>query len=466
MTEKVDLVVVGAGPAGLSAAVLASYYELSTIVIDSYPEPGGQYLKQSASEFTMMVDEDDKGRDLLEDLAKSSARLISGAIVWGIFPEGDDYLLCLYGPDGTPRRLQARKVILAPGAYDRPVPFPGWTLPGVITAGAALTMVKNQHLLPGRRVLLSGSGPLQWVLASQLISGGAEVVGILDANPFPLKGWKYLDVFLGQMGRMLEGWNARQVMRKAGVSVRWKHTVRRVEGDGRVERAVFGPLDGGDDETAAVDTVCLGYGFLPSIQLSRQVGCEHYYDVQLGVYLPVRDEWLQTSLPGIFVAGDGAGIGGKDVAQAEGRLCAMGAATQLDVKIPKTHLQAVRLEWMKQKRFASVLDDLFPFPPEMWELLAGDTLICRCEEVTVNEVRQAVVDGATTVNAIKNLTRTGMGRCQARMCGNLVMHVAARELGKREDEVGFFYPHPPVLPVPLDGVLDEEQLASLDLKSA
>ena len=157
----------------------------------------------------------------------------------------DGYLLCLYGPPGAPRRLRARQVILAPGAHDRPVPFPGWTLPGVMTAGAALALVKHQRLLPGRRVLLSGTGPLQLVLARHLLEAGAEVVAVLEANPFPWHGWRYAHTVWGQWERLGEGWGAWQAMQKAGTPMRWGHIVRRAEGDEHVEQAVIGPVQGG-----------------------------------------------------------------------------------------------------------------------------------------------------------------------------------------------------------------------------
>jgi NADPH-dependent 2,4-dienoyl-CoA reductase/sulfur reductase-like enzyme len=462
MAEQVRLAIAGAGPAGLAAAIEAAEGGVPATLIDMYPRPGGQFYKQIPAQFEIdaMHREHysgDEGRDLLSKLESAGTRVLSDTVVWGIFPdEGEPgYLLCLYGAEGTARRIVAEKVILAPGAYDRPLPFAGWTLPGVMTAGAAQVLVKSQRVLPGQRILLSGTGPLQLALASQLVSGGAEVVAILDANPFPWSGWRHAAGVWGQWERLREGWEYWRTIRQAGVSLRWGQTVIRAEGDGRVEQAVIGPVNGGGSETLAVDTICLGFGFVPAVQLPAQAGCGLEYRSESGCYVPRRDEWLQTTLPGLFVAGDGAGIGGKDVAMWEGRLAAMAATAQLGYAVAGNRTETARRELARQKRFADVLERLFPFPPALWRLMTDDTILCRCEEITLGEVRRAVADGATTPTAVKGLTRAGMGRCQGRMCYGAVAHVAAQQTGEPIESMGALTTRPPVLPVPLEGLLEE-----------
>jgi bacterioferritin-associated ferredoxin len=395
---------------------------------------------------------------------------LTGTSVWGLFPDdspgqgregNSDHLLCLYGPAGTPRRLKAGAVVLAPGAYDRPVPFPGWTLPGVMTAGAALNLVKHQHVLPGRRILLSGTGPLQLVLARHLLEGGAEVAGVLDANPFPWSGWRHATAVWGQWARLGEGWDSYRAMLKARVKLLWGRWVWRAEGERRVERAVIGPVEGqpseSTGETVEVDTICLGHGFAPAVQLSRLAGCDHAYNPVQRAHAPVRDEWLQTSLSGLFVAGDGAGISGKDVARLEGQLAALGAALVLGQSVAPDRVAELRRELERQRRFAAVLDALFPLSAHLGNLLTDDTILCRCEEITVAQVRQAVAEGATTVSAVRMLTRAGMGRCQGRMCGASVSELLARELDLPVEAIGQATPRPPVVPVPLEGLLEDER---------
>lgn len=478
MPEQIELAIIGAGPAGLAAAAEAADLGLPVTLIDTFPRPGGQYFKQTPKEIGGTADH--HAPLLFDRLAQPGVRVISDTAVWGIFSDltsqppplpgagetdvlffagrgtGDgSYLLCLYGPAGAPRRLLAKQVILAPGAYDRPVPFPGWTLPGVLTAGATLNLVKHQRVLPGRRFLLSGTGPLQLLLARYLLEAGGEVVAVLDANPFPWRGWRHALAVWGQWERLGEGWAAWQVMRRTRTPLWWGHTVRRAEGDGRVERAVIGPVRGYERDILPVDTICLGHGFTPSVQLARQAGCEHRYDPGQRAYLPVRNEWLQTTQPGIFVAGDAAGIGGKDVAQWEGRLAALAAARQLGRAIPDGRAEAVRRELARQRRFAAVLLDLFPASAHLGDLLTDDTVLCRCEEITVGEIRRAIADGAETLNAVRMVTRAGMGRCQGRMCGGPVSDLIARELGRPVEALGQVTPRPPVVPVPLEGLLED-----------
>ncbi len=456
MAEWIELAVVGAGPAGLAAAAEAVDLGLDVTLVDAFALPGGQYYKQTLLGVPgEPVAPDGHARLLLAAVEGDAVRLLSGTSVWGLFPEGGGYLLCLYGPPGTPRRLGARTVILAPGAYDRPVPFPGWTLPGVMTAGAALTLVKHQHVLPGRRVLLSGSGPLQWVLARHLLEAGAELAAVLDANPFPWRGWRHAAAVWGQWARLREGWDSLRAMQKAGVGVRWGQCVWRADGEGQVERAVIGPVGGPPAEMLVVDTICLGHGFTPAVQLSRLAGCEHCYQPARRAYVPVRDEWLQTTLAGLFVAGDAAGIGGKDVARLEGRLAAQGAARALGRGSAAGQAARLRRQLEHQQRFAGTLDALFPLSAHLGDLLTDDTVLCRCEETTVSEVRRAVAEGATTLSAVRTLTRAGMGRCQGRMCGSPVAELVARELSRPVEAVGQVTPRPPVVPIPLDGLIDE-----------
>lgn len=454
MTDFIELAVVGAGPAGMAAAVEAAGLGLPVTLVDVFPRPGGQYFRRTPPELEPEPAAEEKGQWLLEGLDRAEIRVHTGTVVWGIFAEEDGYLLCLYGPPGKPRRLKTRAVILAPGAYDRPVPFPGWTLPGVMTAGAALAMVKHQKVLPGRQILLSGTGPLQLILARHLIEAGAEIAGVLDASAFPWRGWRHAGAVWGQWERLGEGWQAWGAMRQAGVGIRWGHLVFRAEGDGQLEAVTIGPVDGSRPEIVPADTLCLGHGFVPGIQLSRLAGCDHQYRPGQAAHVPVRDEWLETTLAGLFVAGDGAGIGGKDVALLEGQLAAMGAARRLGREAAPDRVSGVRRDLARQKRFAAVLDDLFPLSSHLGDLLTDETVLCRCEEVTVGEVRRAIEEGASTVSAIRMLTRAGMGRCQGRMCGSPVAELLARQLGQPVELVGQATPRPPVVPIPLEGLLE------------
>jgi D-hydroxyproline dehydrogenase subunit alpha len=463
--EQVELVVIGAGPAGIQAALSAAESGVDVVLIDGYAQPGGQYFRQLPAAFRS----DDRTRHqaqasaLLRRLRESKIRVLSNATVWGAFPatEGDGWQVALYGPSIAPC-LDARALILAAGAYDRPVAFPGWTLPGVMTAGAAQTLLKSQRVLPGRRVLLSGTGPLQLSVAASLVRAGAEVVSVLEGSSFGLSNVRQAPAVWGQWERLREGWGYLQVLRRVPYHFGWAAIEAR--GSEQVEEAVIARLDAdwrpvpGTEQTLSVDTILIGYGFIPSTQLSRLLGCEHEYDLRRGGYVPVRDDNMRTSLPGVFMAGDGAGIGGAELSMLEGQLAGFSAAEFLG------HLTAAGMRerraplegsLARERRFARMLGEFYTPGPGIFDLPNDDTIICRCEEVTVGEVRAAAADGVRSMTELKALTRLGMGNCQGRICGELAARILAHELGLGEDflasshATGVFTARPPIHPVPL-----------------
>ncbi len=453
MNPSSDLVIVGGGPAGMAAAVEAANLGIAPVLIDSCPLPGGQFYRQPPPAFDLPPKRG--AAAWLERLDRPEIHTLTDTTVWGLFPEESGHLLCLYGPAGTPRRLRAKTVILAPGAYERLFPFPGWTLPGVMTVGAALILVRQQRILPGQRVLISGTGPLPWVLAHELIAAGAEVAALLEANPFPWKGWRYAPGLWGQGERLKEGWQALLALWRTGQSIHWGHTVLAAQGENRVAQAAVGRPDGSERRMLRVDTICLGYGFVPAVQLARQAGCEHRYDPQMGGWVLQRDEWLQTSLAGIFTAGDGAGIGGKDTAIWEGQLAALGAARTLGIPATPQRVAQIRRELARQQRFAALLNGLFPFPSQAIDFLDENMIVCRCEGIRVKELRQRIAEGADTPGLLRKLTRAGMGRCQGRMCSHAVAEMLSRQTGRPLDQIGVATTRPPVMPIPLEGLIED-----------
>ena len=281
MSDIKELVIIGAGPAGMEAAITAANSGVDVTIIDSAPLPGGQYFKQLPPQF--IVDHFDshnqKAVNLINDLNQAKVTFYSETLVWGIFksPIPDMWHLTLHGP-AAPARMDARYIILATGAYDSSIPFPGWDLPGVITAGAALTMIKNQRVLPGKKILLSGSGPLQLAAAAQLQDAGAEVVSVLDcAVDLLWRGIPYLPAVWGQWDRIKEGFGYFKTLIGAHVPYQLGWTVVAAHGEDRVQEAVIAKLgkDGKpipqSKQTISVDTIVVGYGLTPGTELSRQI---------------------------------------------------------------------------------------------------------------------------------------------------------------------------------------------------
>jgi thioredoxin reductase/bacterioferritin-associated ferredoxin len=421
-----DVAVVGAGPAGLAAAVEARRAGADVVLIDAYGTPGGQIWRRRYDAGVESLPRD--GRHACRALAATTVRVLSGRTVWAVQAPGTLLL------DGVPGRVEAAAVVLATGAYDRPVAFPGWTLPGVMTAGAAQALAKGQGVLPGRRVLLAGAGPFLLPVARQLTSQGA---GVVVAEATRRRDWLRAGV---RMTRHLDRLASYAAYRARVPRVAWGQVIVRAEGDGRVESATlaacgadWAPLPG-TERTLAVDAVCTAYGFVPDVALARALGCELDGDAV------AHDDDMGTSVPGVFVAGEAAGVGGADLARVEGEIAGRAAAGA-------PVFAAARARRAKLADFAGILADLFDPRPGLSRLAAPDTVICRCEDVTAGEIDAAVAGGATTPAALKIVSRCGQGPCQGRVCEPLV----AARLPVRER----FSARAPLAPVSLAALIDE-----------
>lgn len=467
MNDDIKLVVIGAGPAGIEAAVTAASAGAEVALIDSSPRPGGQYYKQIPDSFSVddKTDHFTQGQKLLQKLASSRVRVYQNTLVWGVFEASKPamYCLTLHGPD-APERLNAKAVILANGAYDCSIPFPGWDLPGVMTTGAALTMIKNQRVIPGKRVILTGTGPLQLAAAANLALVGAEVVGVLEsAKNLVGRAIPYLPALWGQWDRMIEGMGYMKTMAGARVPYRLGRAVIEARGDEKVSEVVYAKLDSegkpvpGTEKTEKVDIVLMGYNVTPATEFFRLLECDMSYNPKRGGFVPRRSETLETSRPGIFGAGDCAGIGGAPMSMIEGRIAGYAAAVRLGHSGNGQLAKAAARDQMalrREARFADMLGDLFAPPAGLYRLAKEDTILCRCEQVTLGQVREAVHCGAQTVADVKNITRTGMGNCQGRTCGSIIARILAAETGRSMADVHYYNIRPPVHPVPLS-VIEE-----------
>ena len=462
--QDVQLAIIGSGPAGLTAAAAAAALGIETVVLDLYARPGGQYFHLPPPEFNVLNARGDvqQGTMLEKAAVDAGALLWNNTEVWGIYPE-DRFLIGLSGAE-TPC-LRAQKIIIAVGAMERSLPFPGWTLPGVMTAGAALALLKNQRILAGRRFLFTGSGPLQLAAAAYLAEAGADVHAVLEQHqPVSLlKHWR----LAGNRDRTMEGWSYLSSLRRHGAKVRTGWAVIRAEGHKQVERAVIARVDraghpiADSEQTIEVDTICQGYGLVPATRLSRVLGCEHIFHPVLHTYTPVRDDWLQTSIEGCFVAGDAAEIIGKNGALIEGKLAAVAAACQLGkINQEQASERANELQGAlnRERSFASRLNRAFAPQPGIWSLMEDDTVICRCEQVTLAHIKQAVRDGVDSFAGVKNHTRAGMGWCQGRMCWMNAAQVLADELGISLENASRHTVRPPIFPVTLGDLLEEESV--------
>jgi NADPH-dependent 2,4-dienoyl-CoA reductase/sulfur reductase-like enzyme len=453
MEKELELIVVGSGPGGLSAALEAAQAGVQVTILDAYPTPGGQYFRQPPERLTNESNAHQRqGQALWRKVQAAGVKIVSNTLVWGGSP--DKTLVCS-NSQGT-GKVKAQAIILASGAYERPVAFPGWTLPGVLMTGGAQALL-TQHILPGKRVLLAGTGPLQMVVAKKLLDAGTEVAAVLEGSQILVKGIRHAAALWGQWERLSEGASSLASMLSKGGPYRTGWGILAAHGSKEVEGATIARLDKdwrpipGTEQEIECDTVCTGYGFVPFNALSKVIGAKQTWRFELGGEVPERDETMQTSIAGIYAAGDGGGIGGVRMSMIEGRIAGRAAALQLGFWKGNmgAFLREIAPQMRGERAFQRMYADLFNPGPGAFELAKDDTLVCRCEGVTYERVRQAVDLGAASLAEVKSITRTGMGECQGRMCGHQIMHLVSQLTEKSLEEVGSYSARPPIFPLPL-----------------
>lgn len=457
-----DVAVIGAGPAGLSAAREAAAAGADVLCLDLYARPGGQYAMQPGDPDGPLAASDGArlGRDLAARAEASGVRLLPLAELFWARPEGEDFVLhaALSGGTGA-LTVRARAVIVASGAMERPLPFPGWTLPGVIGAGAAQRLVKSGGALPfDGKVVLAGTGAFLMAVASTFAKAGVKIGHFVE-----LQNLRPLSTLA-----MLAGWPSRwgatagmlADLHKTGARRHFGHVVTGAFGEDRLEAVEIAPLgrDGRPDLSRSeriegVGALCIGYGFQPVIDVTTALGAEHAHDPALGGWHCVaRPDNGETSRPGLYAAGETCGIGGMLPALASGRIAGIAAAARISGRTPDPALmRRLRAELVKARRFAAALARHWPAPERPPMPLPDDQVICRCEDVRLADIRAAIEGGAAEAFAVKMWTRAGMGPCQGRICGAALASVLA-EAGIPPARAGYNRAHMPLRPTPMTTV--------------
>jgi len=445
-----DVAVIGAGPAGLAAATSAARLGLATILFDEQATPGGQIYRaiteSAVKNRATLGPEYWDGETLVRDFASSGATYAPGATVWSVAKSREIGVSI----GGVAQLVRAEHIILATGALERPFPISGWTLPGVMTAGAAQILLKSSGLVADGRVVLAGCGPLLWLLAAQYLKAGKTIDAILDTTP--RVNWRrallHLPPFLASR-YLAKGLRLMLDVRRA-VRVIGNVTSLRAEGDGKLARIVFTRGAAGEESLPA-DLLLLHQGVAPNVNLANAIGCAHDWDdVQL-CWSPRLDEWFASSIEGVSIAGDGAGIAGAEAAAQRGRIAALGAALRLrriDAAQAAQQVAGPRFELDAASRGRRFLDLLYR-PAPQFRVPTAATIVCRCEEVTAAQIVDAVKLGCTGPNQLKSFLRCGMGPCQGRLCGLTVTELIAATRGVRPEAVGYYRLRPPVKPITL-----------------
>ncbi|MFI6937681.1 NAD(P)/FAD-dependent oxidoreductase [Streptomyces sp. NPDC050418] len=445
-----DLVVIGAGPAGLAGAVAAGEAGLRVALVDAGEQTGGQFYRSPSPGLGARRPE--ALHHGWSAYASLRARLDRCAgishlalhHVWSVVREDRDPTWTVHalvgadGTDATPARISARGLLLATGAVERQLPFPGWTLPGVISAGGAQAMLKSGLVLPGRRIVVAGSGPLLLAAASSLTAAGARVPAVVDATGY-LGYARHPRALALNPGKAAEALTHARALVRHKVPVRTRTAVTEVHGTERVEAVTVSRLDRtwrpvpGTGRRIACDAVAVGHGLVPQIDLATALGCEVRRTAD-DAYALVTDDSLETSVPALWVAGESRGVGGAELALAEGELAGLLAAARLGDRAggqltgrtaSTSRTTPLRRRIARMRTFADAMAAVHAPGPGWTGWLAGDTEVCRCEEVTADRIREATTElGARDTRTVKLLTRAGMGWCQGRICSSAVACLA------------------------------------------
>jgi NADPH-dependent 2,4-dienoyl-CoA reductase/sulfur reductase-like enzyme len=459
VSETYDYIVIGAGPAGMAAAATAARLGVATLLIDEQPAPGGQIYRgvEGAQRSASAVSAADwaRGAALAAEFRASGAHYRPGTQVWQLEADARVYVT-----DGTAaRRLRARRVLLATGAMERPMPLPGWTLPGVMTVGGAQILYKSSGWLPPPGTWIAGSGALLWLYAAQALEAGARIAGLLDTTPSRnyLRALRYATGALRHSEDLERGLELKRRVRAAGVRIVNDVTEVEAKGDGQLTGIRFCARGQWQQHAAAM--LLLHQGVVPNAHATRSLGAAHRWLPLQRCLAPVVDAWGNLSAEGYAAAGDCAGIVGAQAAALQGRLAALDTARALgaiDTAQRDREAAPLRRALAQQVAARPFIDRLF-LPRENFLAPADEVLVCRCESVSARQVRAAVRLGCVGPNQMKAYTRCGMGPCQGRMCGSTATEIIAHERGLEPEAVGAFNVRAPLKPLTVSewAALDE-----------
>ncbi len=451
-----DVLVIGSGPSGLAAAVEAHQNGANTVIVDSFSKAGGQYWMQSNHGLEKNDRQMQEGANFITNCENLGIKTITDAEVWGILP---GFRVFIQQGLGGSIEIAASALVICTGAHDFVMPFSGWTLPGVMTAGAGQRYAKMQGKPPGDKIVLAGSGVFLWAVATTIVKAGGKLEAMVESstNKFRL---------LSLIGRYPSRWTeTRRLLSpvlRSGVQRLSGYCIDNAQGEDRIESVKLRQVsnsDRGASQELEIETDCLlvSHGFRPITEMTALLRCEHLFDLKKGGwYCKTDTETGATSIDNVYAAGEVTGVTGVQSAMIEGALAGLGVSEKLGftrngIKRKRARLIKRQLQTVK---FADGLAELFKLSKNSIPNIDTNTLVCRCENVLWGDVLKSWNDGAQNLQAVKYWTRLGMGRCQGRICGVVVSRLLANQFGLDPRSFGFNHPRLPLRPVSVNIVHD------------
>lgn len=450
-----DVVVIGAGPAGASAAIDVVKNDLKTLLIDEQRDAGGQVwrIKSKSILKAPTTEASEKGDALRAKVIASGVEVKYQTRVWQIEKSDAGWLLGLQGEGDN--QIETKSLIIATGAQERIIPVPGWTLPGVFGLAGATALFKEHMQVPGRRTIVAGNGPLLFFVASEVLRLGGRVSAVVSLNS--RTDWlKAMPAMIMKPALIWQGFKWIMELYKKRIPIYWQHGVKSIEGKQSVEGATICRVDEDwnvvpeQEQYIHGESVCYGHGLMPAIEATRLAGAEHHYDEALGGWVPTTDQYGRTSVKGIYACGDNAGILGAYAAPIRGKMAA--SAVMEDMNISTKHRSG---GFKRAKKFGLAATALTIPRTGLESFITGDTEVCRCEGITRSEIDHEVVTGAKSPNAVKSGTRCGMGPCGGRFCLESIVLINQSRTSRTREEIGLPTIRPPLRPIAMDELADD-----------
>ncbi|MDG1996764.1 MAG: FAD/NAD(P)-binding oxidoreductase [Emcibacteraceae bacterium] len=437
-----DVIIIGAGPAGANAALEVDMHGLSVLMIDEQRSAGGQVWRDKSPAIIKAPETDTslKGDDLRERVRNSNVDVKYGSRVW-LFEKCED----CWNVHIENEVLFSKSLILATGAQERVIPIPGWTLPGVMGLAGATALFKEHMMVLGKTTVVTGSGPLLFYVASEIERLGGKVAAIVSLNT--RRDWiKALPAMCTQPKLLWQGFKWVLSLETRRVPIYWGYSSTEIIGDDQVTGVSIQRVDDnwkpfGPNKNIDADSICCGQGLMPAVEATRLAGADHHFDDTLGGWVPTIDEMGRTSVDGLYVCGDNAGILGALAAPHRGKNAAQAIINT-----------GIRYDIGNVERFGKAMTALSIPRAGLLELIKNDVEVCRCEGITRDEIEQEIKCGGQSPNAIKSGTRAGMGPCGGRFCSEAQAMINQELTGKSREEIGLPTARPPLRPMPIDEI--------------